>query len=68
VVNLAGLELDLDYLPAGVVDVGTDHETFTTAISTVVDGNDVAGDDFFGHDDCCKSVSVFSGWKGGRRR
>jgi len=27
----------------GVVDVGTDHETFTTAIGTVVDGNDVAG-------------------------
>jgi hypothetical protein len=27
----------------GVVDVGTDHETFTTAISTMVDGNDVAG-------------------------
>jgi hypothetical protein len=27
----------------GVVDVGTDHETVTTAISTVVDGNDVAG-------------------------
>jgi len=27
----------------GVVDVGTNHETFTTAISTVVDGNDVAG-------------------------
>jgi hypothetical protein len=27
----------------GVVDVGTDHETFATAIGTVVDGNDVAG-------------------------
>jgi hypothetical protein len=27
----------------GVVDVGTDHETVATAISTVVDGNDVAG-------------------------
>jgi hypothetical protein len=27
----------------GVVNVGTDHETFTTAINTVVDGNDVAG-------------------------
>lgn len=27
----------------GVVDVGTNHETITTAISTVVDGNDVAG-------------------------
>lgn len=27
----------------GVVDVGTDHETVTAAISTMVDGNDVAG-------------------------
>ena len=27
----------------GVVDVRTDHETITTAISTMVDGNDVAG-------------------------
>jgi len=27
----------------GVVDVRTDHETITAAISTMVDGNDVAG-------------------------
>jgi hypothetical protein len=27
----------------GVVDVGTDHEAVTTAICTMVDGNDVAG-------------------------
>jgi len=27
----------------GVVDVGTDHETVTTAIVAVVNGNDVAG-------------------------
>lgn len=27
----------------GVVDVGTDHETFTTAMGTVVDGYDVTG-------------------------
>ena len=27
----------------GVVDVGTDHETVTTAVVSVVDGNDVAG-------------------------
>ncbi len=27
----------------GVVHVGTDHEAFTTTISTMVDGDDVAG-------------------------
>jgi len=47
VINIAGLKLDLNYLPAGVVDVRTNDEAFATTVIAMLDSDDITGDDLF---------------------
>jgi len=52
IVNLPRFYLDFDYLPASVVDVGSDDKAFLAAVYSVSDGDDITRCDVVvsGHD------------------